>query len=176
MLAAPLLALALLTPASGYVSCEAMHVVSMESDCVVSATLRNVFRETYGDRVYAIGWLAVESAVFGASAGDTLLLEWDYAAPPQADGRWTIKSPADPDYGTREGLTSLWFLRHEGRKSCRTTSMHCSVFSFGASSDRVLRYLSGPPVIPKRAVLDWDADGWKAEAVREYLILRREEE
>jgi len=154
--------------AAGYVSCEHMHVVSMRSNAVVDAVLIDVTRESVPRVVHGRGRLVVSSAAFGASPGDTLDLEWDYA-----NGVWgAIKSPADRDHGEWEGQNALWFLRQEDDGSFRTTSMYCSVYDFGEGASYVLRWLSGPPVYPRVLRCDPETDGWKSEAVHEYLMAR----
>ena len=169
LLCVVLLAGAHFVPAAAYVSCEHMHQVAMQSDCVVTAVLVQAEREPCGNRIRGGGVLVVESAAFGAAPGDSLHLTWEYDAP-VIDGKWGyIKSPADPDYEDREGVLSLWFLRFDEGVH-QTTSMHCSVWSFGSGIDRVIGYLSGPPVIPKSAVLEWSVDGWKPGTVSGYLL------
>jgi hypothetical protein len=146
--------------------------VSMRSDCVVDAVLTGVSRESTPEGMHGSGSLVVHSAAFGASAGDTLLLEWYYAA-----GTWgSIKCPADSDHGEWEGQHALWFLRKTDGEVYRTASKHCCVYSFGKGTDYVLRWLGRQLAHPKVKHVDPETGNSKPAAVYDYLIARTDEE
>ena len=167
-----LLVVALGQVAVAYLSCEAMLDTSIRSDCVVDAVLMGVSSEMTPEGMHGSGRLVVRSAAFGASPGDTLLLEWYHAG-----GTWgSIKSPADPDHGEWEGQDALWFLRNTDGEAYRTASKHCCVYSFGKGTDYVLKWLGRQLAQPKVKESDPETRYSKPVAVYDYLIARTEEE
>ena len=165
-----LLVIALSQVAVAYLSCEAMFDVSVRSDCVVDAVLMGVSREMTPEGMHGSGRLVVHSAAFGASPGDTLLLEWYYAA-----GTWgAIKCPADSDHGEWEGQRALWFLRGTDGEVCRTASKHCCVYSFGNGTNYVLKWLGRQLGHRKAKGGDPGTGSSKPVAVYDYLIARTE--
>ncbi len=154
------------------------QLITLQSDCIVEARLESIVESGGGGIVHGQGSLIIESAAFGASAGDTLEFRWDHAGGVSSHSAETSvsHSTGDVPYGRwSNGKAGLWFICEQSDGSYRAPFKGCSTVEIERFGKVIFRQISSPVSLPEKSDIDLERDGWKLEALRSYLAPKAEE-
>lgn len=154
------------------------QLITLQSDCVAEARLVSIVESGDGGIVHGRGSLIIQSAAFGASAGDTLEFRWDYddGVASQSEGTSVSHSAGDIPYGRwwKEKVV-LWFICEQRDGSYRGPYKGCSTVEIDGFGNEIFRQVGGPVSLPGQCNIDLERDGWKLEALRSFLAPKVDE-